>query len=46
MAALVKAALEEGRVEDDIKGVKLEKVHSKASTKQAMVARVSKQIRR
>lgn len=37
----VRAALEEGRIEDDIKGVTLERVYSKASTKQAMVARVS-----
>ncbi|KAF7969923.1 hypothetical protein HWV62_25524 [Athelia sp. TMB] len=35
----VKQALEEGRIEDDIKGIKMEKVFSKASTKQAMVAR-------
>lgn len=34
-------ALNEGRIEDDIKGVKMEKVFSKASTKQAMIARVS-----
>lgn len=37
----VQSALDEGRIEDDIKGVKMEKVFSKASTKQAMVARVS-----
>jgi ubiquitin carboxyl-terminal hydrolase 1 len=37
----VKLALEEGRIEDDIKGVKMDKVFSKASTKQAMIARVS-----
>lgn len=37
----VKLALEEGRIEEDIKGVKMEKVFSKASTKQAMIARVS-----
>jgi ubiquitin carboxyl-terminal hydrolase 1 len=37
----VKAALEEGRIEDDLKGVKIEKVFSKASTKQAMIARVN-----
>lgn len=36
----VKAAIDEGRIEEDIKGVKMEKVFSKASTKQAMVARV------
>jgi hypothetical protein len=37
----VKAALEEGRIEEDIKGVRMEKVYSRASTKQAMIARVS-----
>ena len=36
----VKAALEQGRIEDDIKGVKMEKIFSRASTKQAMIARV------
>ena len=36
----LKTALEEGRIEEDIKGVKIEKVFSRASTKQAMVARV------
>ncbi|TFY83111.1 hypothetical protein EWM64_g898 [Hericium alpestre] len=35
----VKAALDEGRLEDDLKGIKMEKVFSSASTKQAMVAR-------
>lgn len=40
--ARVKAAIEEGRIEEDIKGVKMEKVFSKRSTKQAMIARVSK----
>ncbi|EGO02282.1 hypothetical protein SERLA73DRAFT_49623 [Serpula lacrymans var. lacrymans S7.3] len=35
----VKAALDQGRIEDDIKGVKMEKVFSRASTKQAMIAR-------
>lgn len=39
--ARVKAAIEEGRIEEDIKGVTLEKVFSKASTKQAMIARVT-----
>ncbi|KAI0265072.1 hypothetical protein BC834DRAFT_880000 [Gloeopeniophorella convolvens] len=39
LAARVKAALDEGRVEEDIKGVKLERVFARASTKQAMVAR-------
>ncbi|KAH8982431.1 hypothetical protein EDB92DRAFT_125397 [Lactarius akahatsu] len=38
-ATRLKAALDEGRIEDDIKGVKMEKVFSRASTKQAMVAR-------
>jgi ubiquitin carboxyl-terminal hydrolase 1 len=37
----VQTALDHGRLEEDIKGVKLEKVFSKASTKQAMIARVS-----
>jgi ubiquitin carboxyl-terminal hydrolase 1 len=37
----VKLALEQGRIEDDIKGIKMDKVISKASTKQAMIARVS-----
>lgn len=40
LAARVKAALDDGRIEEDIKGVKMEKVFSKASTKQAMIARV------
>lgn len=39
LEANVKAALEEERIEDDIKGVKMERVYSKASTKQAMIAR-------
>ncbi|KAH9002432.1 hypothetical protein EDB86DRAFT_2900014 [Lactarius hatsudake] len=38
-ATRLKAALDEGRIEEDIKGVKMEKVFSRASTKQAMVAR-------
>lgn len=38
----VNAALEEGRIEDDLKDVRLEKVYSDLSTKQAMIARVSK----
>lgn len=42
LALRLKTALEEGRIEEDIKGVKVEKVFSRASTKQAMVARVSK----
>lgn len=40
LALRLKSALEEGRVEEDVKGVKLEKVFSRASTKQAMIARV------
>jgi ubiquitin carboxyl-terminal hydrolase 1 len=36
----VRTALDQGRIEDDVKGVKMEKIFSKASTKQAMVARV------
>lgn len=36
----VKAALQHGRLEEDIRGLKLEKVFSKTSTKQAMIARV------
>jgi len=40
LALRLKTALEEGRIEEDIKGVKVEKVFSRASTKQAMVARV------
>ncbi|TFK46934.1 cysteine proteinase [Heliocybe sulcata] len=35
----VKAALEQGKIEEDIRGVKMEKVFSRASTKQAMIAR-------
>lgn len=35
----VKQALQDGRIEEDIKGVKMEKVYSRASTKQAMIAR-------
>ena len=37
----VRLAIEEGRIEEDIPGVKLEKVYSKESTKQVMIARVS-----
>ena len=40
LAAVVKAAIDEGRIEDELHGVRMEKVFSKASTKQAMVARV------
>ncbi|TFY55735.1 hypothetical protein EVG20_g9207 [Dentipellis fragilis] len=39
LASRVKAALDEGRLEEDIKDVKLERVFSKVSTKQAMIAR-------
>ncbi|KIK98299.1 hypothetical protein PAXRUDRAFT_31259 [Paxillus rubicundulus Ve08.2h10] len=35
----VRASLDHGRLEEDMKGVKLEKVFSRASTKQAMIAR-------
>ncbi|KAL4251114.1 hypothetical protein ABKN59_005631 [Abortiporus biennis] len=35
----VESALQEGRIEDDLKDVKIEKVFSRASTKQAMIAR-------
>lgn len=41
LEARVRAALDEGRVEEELKGVKMEKVFSKVSTKQAMIARVS-----
>ena len=41
LEARVKAAIEEGRIEEDIPGVKLEKVYSRESTKQVMIARVS-----
>jgi len=40
MERRVKAALEEGRIEDHLPDVRMEKVFSKASTKQAMIARV------
>ncbi|KAF5387875.1 hypothetical protein D9615_000834 [Tricholomella constricta] len=39
MEARVKAALVEGRIEDDLPDIRMEKVFSKASTKQAMIAR-------
>jgi len=44
MEQRIRTALEEGRIEDEtlLEGVKLEKVISPASTKQAMIARVSK----
>ncbi|KAI0065866.1 cysteine proteinase [Artomyces pyxidatus] len=38
-ATRVRAAVEEGRIEEDIKGVKMERVFSRAHTKQAMIAR-------
>lgn len=37
----VKEAIANGRIEDEIKGLKMEKVFSRASTKQTMIARVS-----
>ncbi|EAU82675.1 hypothetical protein CC1G_08832 [Coprinopsis cinerea okayama7 len=37
--ARVRAALAEGRIEEDLKDVRIEKVFSPASTKQAMIAR-------
>ena len=40
MLEKVKLALDEGRIEEEIKGLKMEKVFSRASTKQAMIARV------
>ena len=40
LASRVKALIDEGRVEEEVKGVQLVKV-TQASTKQAMVARVS-----
>lgn len=40
MEARVKAALDEGRIEEDLKDIRMEKVFSTASTKQAMIARV------
>lgn len=44
LEAKVKAALQHGRLEEDIKGLKLEKVFSKTSTKQAMIARVDRSL--
>jgi hypothetical protein len=41
LEARVRAAIKEGRIEEDIPGVQLEKVYSRESTKQVMVARVS-----
>ena len=40
LEARVRAAIEEGRIEEEIKGVKIERVVSPLSTKQAMIARV------
>lgn len=40
LSARVRAAIKEGRIEEDIEGLKMEKVFSRVSTKQAMVARV------
>ncbi|KAK0207056.1 hypothetical protein DFS33DRAFT_1382136 [Desarmillaria ectypa] len=39
MEARVKAALDEGRIEDELKDIRVEKVFSSMSTKQAMIAR-------
>ncbi|KAK0491556.1 hypothetical protein IW261DRAFT_1547588 [Armillaria novae-zelandiae] len=39
MEVRVKAALEEGRIEDELKDIRMEKVFSSMSTKQAMIAR-------
>jgi ubiquitin carboxyl-terminal hydrolase 1 len=41
MEKRVKATLDEGRIEEDLPNVRMEKVFSKASSKQAMIARVS-----
>lgn len=41
MKAKVKAAIDEGRIEEELKDVRIEKVFSPRSTKQAMIARVS-----
>ena len=41
LEARVRTAIEEGRIEEDIPGIKLEKVYSRESTKQVMIARVS-----
>lgn len=40
LEAKLRASLDHGRLEEDVKGVKLDKVFSRASTKQAMIARV------
>ncbi|EJD36922.1 cysteine proteinase [Auricularia subglabra TFB-10046 SS5] len=39
LEARVKLLLDEGRIEEDVKGLKMERVFSSASTKQAMIAR-------
>ena len=39
--ARVRAALEDGRIEEDVKGVTLERIVSPRSTKHTMIARVS-----
>ncbi|KAK0230219.1 hypothetical protein IW262DRAFT_385611 [Armillaria fumosa] len=39
MEVRVKAALDEGRIEDELKDIRMEKVFSSMSTKQAMIAR-------
>ena len=40
----LRASLDHGRLEEDVRGVKLDKVFSRASTKQAMIARVCYQL--
>jgi hypothetical protein len=40
MERQVRTALEEGRIEDDLRNVRMDKVFSKSSSKQAMIARV------
>ena len=45
LASRIKALIDEGRVEEDVKGVQVVKI-TRASTKQAMVARVSTSITR
>jgi ubiquitin carboxyl-terminal hydrolase 1 len=40
MERQVRTAVEEGRIEDDLRNVRMDKVFSIASSKQAMIARV------
>jgi len=40
MERRVRTVLEEGRIEDDLPNVRMDKIFSKASSKQAMIARV------